>query len=183
MFFVWAAVLLLVTVGLIVMLRPNSPERAIDDDRPRADDLTTLPTEPAAPKKTKKAKPSAEANALPAGLQSGFPGLGTQPGISGDSDVFSLPKHKLTITLSAPHALGTVAYVIPTSVEHPQGSHNEKSNTWSLTTTVYGNPDYAVVFVQAGVDGKPESCKITVDGRVTERRSTEGPYGAMWCQG
>ncbi|WP_182379588.1 hypothetical protein [Nocardioides sp. WS12] len=172
------------TVGIIMMLGPGSPERAVDDARPRTgDDLTTLPTEPAAPTKSKKAVPAADTDALPLALQSNFPGLGAPPGISGDSDVFSLPKHKLTIRLSAPSALGPIAYVIPTSMEHSQGTLVENGRTWSLTTTVYGNPDYAVVFVQAGPGGQPESCVITVDGRVTERRSTEGPYGAMWCQG
>ena len=96
----------------------------------------------------------------------------------------SLPKHTLTVRLTAEGPiLGSVAYVIPTSREHESGKTFVKARTWSLTTTVYGNPKYAAVFGQGDYRGNRVSCVVTVDGKVTDRRSTEGPYGAMWCVG
>lgn len=182
-FFIFAVALVVATIVVIVMLRPGDDERAVDDGRPNAgDDITSIEPTPQ-PKAKKKKKATSEQTELPGGLGGTFPGLGVQPGMGGSSEIFSLPKHTLTIRLSAPQALGLVAYVIPTSTDHSQGSHVENGRTWSLTTTVYGNPDYAVVYLQAGAGGQPETCEITVDGRLTERRSTEGPYSTMWCQG
>lgn len=182
-FFYFAVALIVATIVVIVMLRPSDDERAVDDGQPNADEITSIEPTPQPKAKKKKKKASSEQTGLPTLPGTTFPGLGAQPGISGDSEIFSLPKHTLTIRLTAPQALGLVAYVIPTSTDHPQGSHVESGRTWSLTTTVYGNPDYAVVYLQAGAGGKPETCEITVDGRVTERRSTDGPYSTMWCQG
>ena len=31
--------------------------------------------------------------------------------------------------------------------------------------------------------GEPVTCVITINGKVTERRSTDGPYGRTMCQG
>ncbi|MCX6400792.1 MAG: hypothetical protein NTX33_12805 [Propionibacteriales bacterium] len=183
-FFYFAVALAVATIIVIVMLRPGDDERAVDDGQPDArDDITSIEPTPQATAKKKKKKATSETTEVPALPGANLAGLGAQPGISGDSDIFSLPKHTITIRLTAPQALGLVAYVIPTSTNHSQGSHVESGRTWSLTTTVYGNPDYAVVYLQAGAGGQPETCEITVDGRVTERRSTDGPYSTMWCQG
>lgn len=183
-FFIWAAVLVLVTIGVIVLLRPDSSERAIDDGRPRAgDDVTTLGTEQATPKKKPKAKVT-ESSELPAAFGNNFPGLGVQPGgIGGSGASYSAEKHEVTIRWRAPHPLGLIAYIVPTSANNSQGSHVENSHTWSMSTVAFGKPDYAVAFVQARADGQPVTCEIIVDGRVTDRRSTVGPYGSVWCQG
>ncbi|KRA31212.1 hypothetical protein ASD81_17250 [Nocardioides sp. Root614] len=182
MFFIWAAILVMVTVGVIVLLRPDSPERAIDDGRPRAgEDVTTLATEQATTKKKPKIIESSE---LPAAFGNNFPGLGVQPGgIRGNGASYSAEKHEVTIRWRARHPLGLVAYIVPTSTNNSQGSHVENSNSWSMSTVAFGNPDYAVAFVQARADGQPVTCEILIDGRVTDRRSTVGPYGSVWCQG
>lgn len=185
MFIIFAAVVIVATGVFIVLNRPDGSERAVDDGRAGARDglATGGPSSSATGRNKEKRKAGDDATALPGGLLGGFPGLGVQPGMGGDSSITSLPKHTLTIRLSSPRPLGLVAYVIPTSTNDSQGSLVENGNTWTLTTTVYGNPDYAVVYLQAGPEGKAETCEITVDGKVTERRSTEGPYSTMWCQG
>ena len=79
--------------------------------------------------------------------------------------------------------IGTVGYVMPTSLRHSSGTVKNVGLSWSLNSTVYGSPDYAQIYVQAGARGFPITCTVIVDGKVTERRSTEGPYGQMVCQG
>lgn len=164
------------------LLRPGESESALDDTRPGAGSETS-PSQTATPTTAKKDKKKRKVDsAEQAGLNGQFPGLGTQPGLAGSGRSDSLPAHRFTIRLTSPNAIGWTGYVIPTSKD-PKGSAFVKGNTWTLTTTVYGPPDYGVVFIQAGPDGRPATCEITVDGRVTERRSTRGPYGTLWCQG
>lgn len=105
------------------------------------------------------------------------------PGIQGGSIYKYLPKHVVTMRVTSEAPIGTIGYVVPTSLRNSSGVVKNVQNSWSLTTTAYGDPDYAQLFMQAGARGFPITCTITVDGKVTERRSTEGPYGQMICQG
>jgi len=181
MFVLIAVASVIVIVGSFLFLRPESPESAIDPDS-RARDDRTVPTDVPTPQDpTTAASPSASGDA---GVFSGHTGnLGVPPGIDGNGDYTHLPKHTLTIRMSTAGQLGTVAWIIPTSVENHEGTTVVRGGTWSLTTTVYGNPNYAVVFAQQGRTDQPVTCTITVDGRVTERRSTGEAYSAMWCEG
>lgn len=162
------------------LLRPGDPESALDDARPGIG-TESSPSTTATPDAEKRKRKVTSADQ--AGLDGQFPGLGTRPGLSGSGRSDSLPAHRFTIRLSSPNPIGWTGYIIPSSTKNPKGSAVVQGNTWSLTTTVYGPPDYGVVFIQAGADGRPATCEITVDGRVTERRSTRGPYGTLWCQG
>ena len=104
-------------------------------------------------------------------------------GIQGGSIDQTLPRHQLVLEATSEDKIGTVGYIVPTSLRENYGLVKNVGRTWRLTTTVYGDPDYAQLFLQAGYRGFPITCTITVDGRVTERRSTEGPYGQLMCQG
>jgi hypothetical protein len=105
------------------------------------------------------------------------------PGLQGGSVYKYLPRHSLTLRVTSEAPIGTVGYIVPTSLRNSSGIIKNVKTAWSLTTTAYGDPDYAQIFVQAGARGFPITCTITVDGHVTEHRSTEGPYGQMVCQG
>ncbi|MCW2787042.1 MAG: hypothetical protein JWP74_3559 [Marmoricola sp.] len=105
------------------------------------------------------------------------------PGLQGGSIYKYLPKHHVVMTVTSQAPIGTIGYVVPTSLDHASGIVKNVQNRWSLGTTAYGQPDYAQLFLQAGARGYPVTCVITVDGHVTERRSTEGPYGQLLCQG
>lgn len=107
----------------------------------------------------------------------------TLPGFQGGSIYQYLPKHHLTLSARSEAPIGTVGYLIPTSLRKSSGIVKKVQNSWGLSTTVYGDPDYAQIFVQAGARGYPIICTISVDGHVTEHRATEGPYGRMICQG
>lgn len=116
--------------------------------------------------------------------QGGFSsGQLNMPGFQGGSIYQYLPKHSLTLRVSSEAPIGTVGYIIPTSLRKPSGIVKNVGRGWSLGTIVYGDPDYAQLFVQAGARGYPITCTITVDGHVTESRATEGPYGRLVCQG
>lgn len=105
------------------------------------------------------------------------------PGLQGGSMYKYLPKHHITLRVSSPAPIGTVGYIMPTSLNNSSGVVKNVQTGWSLNSIVYGDPDYAQIFVQAGARGYPITCTIVVDGRVTEQRSTEGPYGQLVCQG
>lgn len=163
------------------LLRPDGPgEEAIDpEDRPSASAGAEPSAEPV--KKKRKKRTAASAGDLP-----GMPGpgvFGTPPGMIGDGRVYSLPKHTMRITMTSSAPLGLVAWVIPTSKEQDRGTAKVAGNSWSLTTTVYGNPKYGTAFAQANSRASRVTCVITIDGREVERLSTSGPYDAIWCLG
>jgi hypothetical protein len=119
------------------------------------------------------------------GFNSGGFGSGgiNAPGLQGSSLYQYLPKHTILLRVTSEAPIGTVGYIVPTSLRRSSGIVKNVRNAWSLTTTVYGDPDYARLYMQAGARGFPITCTITVDGHVTEQRSTEGPYGQLICQG
>jgi hypothetical protein len=161
-----------------------------------------LPTATAAPlTKLPSATTSATPTAKPTGsvekaFAGGLKGLSTgggggsakggtlqMPGLQGGSMYKYLPKHHITLRVTSQQPIGTVGYIMPTSLNESSGVRKNVGTAWSLNSIVYGDPDYAQIFVQAGARGYPVTCTITVDGRVTEHRSTEGPYGQLVCQG
>lgn len=187
----------LVTLSLIWLLvrdtdkpSPEDPGVAVGLPSPSADPtLKELPTPTASAGPSTAAEVQAAAQKAFAqfgkGLDSGDFGSGefNMPGMSGGSIYQNLPRHTITMRVTSEAPIGTVGYVVPTSLRNSSGVVKNVQRSWSLTTTAYGDPDYARLFMQAGARGFPITCTISVDGRVTERRSTEGPYGQMICQG
>lgn len=105
------------------------------------------------------------------------------PGLPGGSYSKTLPRHRLTLLAHSARPIGTVGYIVPTSVEAYSGIKKHVGRSWRLRTTVYGSPDYAQIYLQAGWPGYPITCEIWVDGKLREKKSTEGPYGQLLCQG
>ncbi|MCZ4497509.1 MAG: hypothetical protein JWQ74_62 [Marmoricola sp.] len=105
------------------------------------------------------------------------------PGIQGGSVYNSASKHRIDLRVTSEEPIGTVGYVVPTSLKKSRGVAKNVGRSWSLTTYGYGDPKYAELFLQAGARGFPITCVIKIDGKVTERRSTDGPYGALICVG
>ncbi|EFQ83689.1 hypothetical protein HMPREF0063_11352 [Aeromicrobium marinum DSM 15272] len=118
--------------------------------------------------------------------EQGVSSLGTGGGfggLRGEGGNRNLQGLAITLTVTSSVPIGTVGYIIPTSLDRSFGVDENVGTSFALSTTVYGPPDHAQIFVQAGPTGAPVTCTITVDGQVTEQRSTEGPYGQMLCQG
>jgi hypothetical protein len=105
------------------------------------------------------------------------------PGLQGGTMYKNLPRHRLVLHVTSEGPIGTVGYYIPTSLRKFTGVDKDVQHDWRLTTTVYGRPDYARIWLQAGARGFPITCTITVDDQVTEQRTTDGPYGQLLCQG
>lgn len=87
----------------------------------------------------------------------------------------------LSVQSSAP--IGTVGYIVPTSTDDSHGVVENVGTSWSRTTRAYGNPDYALIFIQAGRTGEAITCVVTVDGVETDRRVASGPWAQAVCQG
>ncbi|RNL62182.1 hypothetical protein EFK50_10305 [Nocardioides marmoriginsengisoli] len=178
---------------LFLMLRnPDKPAdepialpSGLPSQTPTREPLKELPTAAATPStaaqvqaQTKKAFEQ-----FGKGLTGGASGTIDMPGLQGGSIYKYLPKHKVTMRITSEAPIGTVGYVVPTSLKNSSGIVKNVGTSWSLTTTAYGDPDYAQLFMAAGSRGYPVYCTITVDGKVTEQRHTEGPYGQLICQG
>lgn len=177
-FYILAAIAVLVLIVAFLVLRPGPPESAIDRNQPPPTDTTSAPEPEASERASGDDAPSGADSS-----QTSFPGLGTQlGGLEGKGSNSSLEPHRLTVRLFSSGPVGHVVYIIPTS-KNDRGSTVVTASSWSMSTTVYGPPDYAAVFGQGAHDGRTVTCEITVDGKVTERRTTKGPYGAMWCVG
>ncbi len=128
------------------------------------------------------ASPAGEPTGSPA--VPGFPGAGaTLTGLGGKGGVKGLPKMRITLSMTSAAPIAYVGYIVPTSLDHSTGTVKDPGTSWSLTTIGYGPPDYAQLFSIAGPTGIPVTCTITVNGKVTERRTTTGPYDQMFCQG
>lgn len=192
-----AVVSLFVIVFVWIQIAPD------DNEGPSTLGTTELPTPTTTPlSELPSVSPSPSATASPNGSGvagngfqgfNGIPGAGSNgggtggtldmPGLQGGSLYKYLPKHAITLRVTSEAPIGTVGYVMPTSLRNSSGTVKNVGTSWSLNSTVYGSPDYAQIYVQAGARGFPITCTILVDGKVTERRSTEGPYGQMVCQG
>ncbi|REK70787.1 hypothetical protein DX116_16985 [Aeromicrobium endophyticum] len=114
-----------------------------------------------------------------------FPGAGVPDlkGLRGEGGILGLPREKVVLTMTSAAPIAYVGYIVPTSLDHSTGTVTSPGTSWSLTTTAYGPPDYAQLFSLAGPAGVPVTCTITVNGRVTETRTTSGPHDQLFCQG
>lgn len=109
---------------------------------------------------------------------------GQEPaGLSGSGGVLNIRAHRITLSVRSSDPIGVIGYNIPTSKDRPSGVVRGAGRSWSLSTRVYGRPDYAQMFLQAGPASVSMTCTITVDGKVTEQRTSSGPYGQLFCQG
>ncbi len=187
--------LVVVVVSLIVivgsfLLRPDGPDSGSASDARASDPATTessaSPTaEPTKRRKRPAATPS-DASGGPEGLPGGggsFPPLDGPAGFGGTGGGVSLKKQNIHLQVFSSQPIGVIGYQVPTSLDKPSGTVSGVGTSWSLRTVAYGKPDYARLFFRAGPSGAAITCVITVNGRVTERRSTSGPYGATMCQG
>ena len=190
-----AGVVGLAIVALVFVLANSGNKPSSKEPSDFGAPLPTVPTRAPVKLPTTSAGPTSAADAQKAahdalkkfghGFSSGglTSGQLSMPGLQGGSIYKYLPRHTLTLRASSEAPIGTVGYIAPTSLRNSSGIIKNVKNYWTLTTTVYGDPDYAQLFLQAGARGYPITCTILVDGHVTEHRSTEGPYGQMVCQG
>lgn len=162
------------------------PATAPPSSEPTLPVLTPTPTAPGTPSAaslnaaTQKLFSKTGKGFTTGGLKSGSFSM---PGLQGGSVYQYLPKHHVVMHVFSPAPIGTIGYIVPTSLHRSSGVVYHVGTGWSLGTTAYGDPDYAQLFMQSDSRGNPITCVITVDGRVTERQTTQGPYARLICQG
>jgi len=190
-----AAVVVLALIVLLVR-SPSKPDEpsSLGPVIPSATARPDLPTLTPTPTPTPTSTALSSADALKAyqdklkalgGSSTGDSSLGglSIPGIQGGTVYDNPPKHRIDLQVYSEQPIGTIGYVVPTSLKRSSGVVKNAGRSWSLTTYAYGDPKYAELFLQAGARGFPITCVIKVDGKVTEKRSTDGPYGQMVCVG
>jgi hypothetical protein len=190
-----AAVLLLVV--LLVSGKGGSPKAASPYDpstySPSADPTlavltpTSIPTGLKTPTAAELSKASQKAlnqfgqQYTNGGLKSGHFSM---PGLPGGSAYQYAPKHRILLSVSSNAPIGTIGYYIPYSPDHQSGTLKNVGHHWSLRTVSFGDPDYARIYLRSGANpASPITCTISVDGRVVTRKTTEGPYALLICQG
>lgn len=184
----WVAAGLAVVLGVLAFLNRPQPTDSSASDPTGRPSASASPSESAAPERRRK-RPRAEAASEAATVDPGaLEGLGLPPGmqppgLGGSGSAKSLPRADLVIRITSAQPVHHVSYIIPTSDREQYGKDTSAGRTWTYRTKVWGRPDYAAVFVRGLYPGVEVTCVITVDGRVTERRTIIGPHSAMWCQG
>jgi hypothetical protein len=170
-------------VALLVPLGDDGDDRAAGTAQPK--DGVERPTL-ARPTPSPSMSAAADAQA-PSSALGDRPGSGTVTGsfsgLPGSGGAFSVRARRITLSATSSEPIGVVGYFVPTSRDRPSGTARGVGASWSMSTLVYGPPDYAQMFLQAGPSGATITCTITVDGKVTEQRSSAGPYGQLFCQG
>ena len=104
-------------------------------------------------------------------------------GLAGEGASLSTTTRRLTMSATSDEPIFVLGYQAPTSNDAAYGRVESPGRSWSRSTTVYGPPDYAQIFLQAGPRATTITCTVTVDGRVTDRRTATGPYAQLFCQG
>lgn len=141
--------------------------------------LSTAPASPAA-SPSRKAKPTATATGLTSDplktLRAQFPDNPLNhlrgPGL-----------HDVVISATSAADIAVVGYLVPTGLGAPYGTAKPHSHTWSNAQQAIGRGYLAAVFVQTGRSGTPITCRIVVDGKVTNTETTSGAYGRAVCLG
>ena len=179
-----AAVLGVVAVA-IALLVPVGGSGDGDDDRPAARPSVHGPS--LGPERVSRSDDEKDEDAgsdAEGGAVSMGPATLPEPaGLAGEGRSIDTRYLSVTMTVTSSQPIGVVGYQVPTSPDHPSGIARNVGRSWSLTAKAYGKPDYAQLFLQAGPTGAPVTCTISVDGKVTERRTSSGPYAQMLCQG
>ncbi|MGI8677597.1 MAG: hypothetical protein ACR2LX_02700 [Jatrophihabitans sp.] len=91
--------------------------------------------------------------------------------------------HQVTIEARSASQYSALGWLIPTGLSNTFGSRNNVSRTWTLSQRAIGKGYLAAVFLQAGRDGTPVTCRVIVDGKVTDTKTTSGSYGRTVCVG
>jgi hypothetical protein len=91
--------------------------------------------------------------------------------------------HEVTISVSSAGSMPVIGYLVPTGLGSAYGTANGHASPWSLHEQALGSGYLAAVFIQAGRDGTPVRCSVSVDGKVTSSEATSGGYGRAICLG
>lgn len=90
--------------------------------------------------------------------------------------------HEVTISAHSSGPMAVVGYLVPTGLGSTYGSIHGR-NSWSTTEQALGGGYLAAMYLQTDKSGRPITCTVTVDGKVTSTQTTSGSYGRALCLG
>ena len=91
--------------------------------------------------------------------------------------------HRVTVSAWSAAPISMVGFLVPTGFGPSYGTAKPHATRWSVSQQAVGPGYLAAIFVQAGADGTPVTCRVTVDGKATNTQSTRGGYGRAVCLG
>lgn len=91
--------------------------------------------------------------------------------------------HQVTIEARSAGSFPVLGWLVPTGLGNTYGTQHNANGTWTLSQRAIGKGYLAAVFLQAGRAGVPVTCRVIVDGRVTDSETTSGSYGRTVCLG
>lgn len=112
-----------------------------------------------------------------------FPGTTITANEPGGIAILPPSRHTIVLRVESAGTIMRLGYLVPTSQDHPSGDLRNVDAPWSLTTTAYGKPAYAEIFLQTDRSGTPITCTVTVDGKAVSTRTAKGIYAQTVCIG
>ena len=91
--------------------------------------------------------------------------------------------HTVVVEVTSAAPTPILGWLVPTGLSNSYGSERNYVGTFSLSQRALGGGYLAAVFIQAGKLGIPVTCRVIVDGRVTNEETTSGAYGRNVCLG
>lgn len=91
--------------------------------------------------------------------------------------------HNVVVQASSASGFPLVGWLVPTGLGDTYGTLRNTNGHWTLSERAVGKGYLAAIFIQAGRAGVPVTCKVTVDGKVTNTETTSGSYGRTVCLG
>lgn len=138
---------------------------------------------PSATPSTPTASPSSSGGPRAGAKPAGFGSATALTGLPGGSQTSTIGEHTVVMRAWSSKPLAFAAWYVPTREGQKKGATRLPGPSWQMRATAYGPPDYAQVYLQADGTGTPVFCEVRVDGEVTARERSKGPYGFVMCQG
>lgn len=91
--------------------------------------------------------------------------------------------HDVVISASSRRPMAVVGYLVPTGLGSTYGMVKAHRRSWSIAEQALGRGYLAAIFIQTGKAGVPITCRVQVDGKVTNVETTSGSYGRAVCLG
>lgn len=117
----------------------------------------------------------------PRGTEVVVPGGGPTVTLGGGPGLSLAGGHTLVAHVESSKPIGIIGYLSPTSPDLTYGTAKNVGKSWTVSTTVAGQPKYAIIWIYGAKDGASVTCSITIDGKVADRETTKGPYGRQIC--
>lgn len=91
--------------------------------------------------------------------------------------------HQVSVEVSSSQPIKIVGYLVPTGLSSPYATVHPNTRSFAVSQQALGGGYLAAVFVQSDERGAPITCRVVVDGKVTNAETAHGSYGRAVCLG